>query len=436
MVKLKTYNYRDLNKAQLDELCKRNLLDESQLNDVVADIINNVRTEGDTALYKYALELDKVKIKKLTVDLDELQKLGAGIGDEEKSAIKTAFHNINKFHESQLIKESKIETTKGVTCWRENRAVEKVGLYIPGGNAVLLSTFLMLAIPAKIAGCKEIVVCSPPQKDGTINAPLAYCALLCGIDKIYLIGGAQAIAAMAYGTETIPKVNKIFGPGNQYVTKAKSLVMADGVVAIDIPAGPTEVLIIADETSNPAFVASDLLAQAEHSKESRVLLITTERQFIEKVLNELERQMKELENDSIIEISLANSYAIVVSNLDEAIEFSNKYAPEHLIIATEKYERLISMINSAGSVFLGNYTPEAAGDYASGTNHTLPTAGFASSCSGVSVDSFIKKITFQKISKEGIKNLGNTIETLATLEGLQGHKNSVSIRLAALANQE
>lgn len=315
----------------------------------------------------------------------------------------------------------------GVICWRESRAIEKVGLYIPGGTAVLPSTFLMLATPALIAGSREIIVCSPPQSDGKTNCYLAYCAVLLGIEKIYLIGGAQAVAAMAFGTETVPQVYKIFGPGNRYVTTAKTMVQ--NKVAIDMPAGPSEVLVIADETANPSYVAADLLAQAEHGTDSQSILVATSNEIIAKTLKEVEDQLKELPRAEIAAKAVANSYALLVSDLNTAMAFSNEYAPEHLILATESFESLIPQIINAGSVFLGNLTPESAGDYASGTNHTLPTSGFAKAYSGVSTDAFLKKITFQHLSANGLNNIGTTVETLAAAESLQAHKNAITIRL-------
>jgi len=320
----------------------------------------------------------------------------------------------------------------GVTCWREVRPIEKVGLYIPGGTAVLPSTFLMLGIPARIAGCREIVICSPPQKDGKVNGFIAYVAQLLGIDKIYLVGGAQAVAAMAYGTETITKVDKIFGPGNQYVTKAKTVIQSTTNTAIDMPAGPSEVLVIADDTAVPAYVAADLLAQAEHGVDSQSILVTTSKAIAEQTVIELEKQLPVLPRAAIAQKAINNSFFVLVNNLDEAMAFSNEYAPEHLILATANWQLITANLINAGSVFLGNLTPESAGDYASGTNHTLPTSAFAKAYSGVSVDSFVKKITFQHITPEGIKNIGSTVETLAELEGLQAHKNAVTIRLSEL----
>ena len=356
--------------------------------------------------------------------------IASTIPDEAKKAINTAYQNIKTFHQSQIKTEDKVETMTGVVCWRESRAIEKVGLYIPGGTAVLPSTFLMLATPAILAGCKEIVVCSPPQSDGKTNCYLAYCAILLGIDKIYLAGGAQAVAAMAFGTESIPQVYKIFGPGNRYVTTAKTMIQ--NKVAIDMPAGPSEVLIIADETANPSFVAADLLAQAEHGIDSQSILVSTSNEIIAETLKEIENQITELPRRDIATKAIANSYAILTPDLQMAMDFSNQYAPEHLILATDHFESLIPAIINAGSVFLGNLTPESAGDYASGTNHTLPTSGFAKAYSGVSLDAFVKKITFQHLSNEGLKHIGETVETLAAAEGLQAHKNAVTIRLKTL----
>jgi histidinol dehydrogenase len=325
--------------------------------------------------------------------------------------------------------EDKVETTPGVICWRELRPIEKVGLYIPGGSAVLPSTFLMLGIPARIAGCHEIVVCSPPQKSGKVNAFIAYVALLLGIDKIYLAGGSQAIAAMAYGTESIIKVDKIFGPGNQFVTKAKTIIQSTTTTAIDMPAGPSEVLVIADDTAIPAYIAADLLAQAEHGIDSQSVLVCTSAAIAEATLAEIEKQLPVLPRAEIAGLALDNSYIVVTSSLAEAMDFSNKYAPEHLILATTSWEQITGSIINAGSVFLGNLTPESAGDYASGTNHTLPTSSYARAYSGVSVDSFVKKITFQHITREGIQNIGHTVEVLAEMEGLHAHRNAVSVRI-------
>jgi len=426
---MKTYNYTDLSEQHIEELCTRQLSDDNTIADRVREIINTVKTKGDTALFDYAAAFDKVELSQLFIEKSEIDAIAATIPAEAKQAIDIAYRNIRAFHAAQLVKESKIETMPGVSCWREARAIEKVGLYIPGGSAVLPSTFLMLGIPAVLAGCKEIVVCSPPQKDGKTNCYLAYCAVLLGIEKIYMTGGAQAIAAMAFGTATVPKVYKIFGPGNRYVTQAKQLVLASGMTAIDMPAGPSEVLVITDETANPAFVAADLLAQAEHGADSQAILVSTTQEMIDQTLLQIDIQLKDLPRKDVAEKAIANSYAVLTNNLDQAMDFSNIYAPEHLILATASFEELTPLIINAGSVFLGNLTPESAGDYASGTNHTLPTSGFAKAYSGVSIDSFIKKITFQHISPAGLTAIGPTVEILAAAEGLQAHKNAITIRL-------
>lgn len=426
---LKVYNFKDLNRKEIEELCKRNSDSNQNIRSTVNDIINEVKSKGDEALIGYAEKFDGIVLNKLFLDKNELKTIAQGAGEAEKNAIRTAYNNIRKFHETQIPKEQKVETTKGVVCWREYRAIEKVGLYIPGGTAVLPSTFLMLGIPAILAGCKEIIVCSPPQKDGKVNAYLAFCAELLGIERIYLAGGAQAVAAMAYGTESITKVDKIFGPGNQYVTKAKTIIQSESQTAIDMPAGPSEVLVIADESANPEYVAADLLAQAEHGIDSQSVLVSNSQRIINETILELERQLPLLPRAEIAAKAIANSYSVYCADLHESMEYSNIYAPEHLILATDQWEVIIPEIINAGSVFLGHLTPESAGDYASGTNHTLPTSAYARAYSGVSVDSFIKKITFQHISKEGIKNLGPTVEILAALEGLEAHKNAVSVRL-------
>jgi histidinol dehydrogenase len=426
---MKTYLYSDLSKSDIQKLVQRNVDPAEEIRTVVEGVIENVRTNGDKALLEYAAKFDKVELKNPAIEKDELAELAATLLPEQKQALQTAYENIYKFHQSQLKTEDKVETMPGVTCWREVRPIEKVGLYIPGGTAVLPSTFLMLGIPARIAGCREIVVCSPPQKDGKVNSFIAYVAQLLGIEKIYLVGGAQAIAAMAYGTESITKVDKIFGPGNQYVTKAKTIIQSTTNTAIDMPAGPSEVLVIADDTAVPAFVAADLLAQAEHGIDSQSILVTTSKQIAEQAKAELEKQLPILPRAAIAQKAIDNSYIVLVDDLDEAMAFSNQYAPEHLILSTTNWHLITGNIINAGSVFLGNLTPESAGDYASGTNHTLPTSAFARAYSGVSVDSFVKKITFQHITPEGIKNIGPTVETLAELEGLQAHKNAVTIRL-------
>lgn len=424
---MKVYNYTDLSKSKIKELCSRQIEDDKAIEERVSKIIETVKNEGDQALFNFAKAFDQVELDNLFLDAEALKNIASTIPEDAKKAIETAYQNIRTFHQSHLKTEDKIETMPGVVCWRESRPIEKVGLYIPGGTAVLPSTFLMLATPAIIAGCKEIVVCSPPQSDCKTNCYLAYCAVLLGIDRIYLVGGAQAVAAMAFGTETVPQVYKIFGPGNRYVTTAKTMVQ--NKVAIDMPAGPSEVLVIADETANPSFVAADLLAQAEHGPDSQAILVSTSNKIIEEALLEIENQLSILPRRAIAAQAIENSYVVLVADLQTAMSFSNEYAPEHLILATEEYQNLIPSIVNAGSVFLGNLTPESAGDYASGTNHTLPTSGFAKAYSGVSTDAFLKKITFQHLSTEGLNNIGTTVETLAAAEGLEAHKNAVSIRL-------
>ncbi|MFD0792197.1 histidinol dehydrogenase [Mucilaginibacter litoreus] len=426
---MKTYNYSDLNKQDIQTLVQRNIDPANEIRTLVEDVIGNVKQHGDRALYDYAHQFDKVLLKKLYLDKAELEEIAATVSTEQKAALQIAYNNIYKFHQSQLKAEDRVETMPGVTCWRELRPIEKVGLYIPGGTAVLPSTFLMLGIPARIAGCKEIVVCSPPQKNGKVNAFIAYVALMLNIDRVYLAGGSQAVAAMAYGTESITKVDKIFGPGNQFVTKAKTIIQSTTTTAIDMPAGPSEVLVIADDTANPAFVAADLLAQAEHGIDSQAILVCTSESIAQQTLAELEKQLQVLPRAEIAKQTIDNSYIVITDNLDEAMNFSNQYAPEHLILATEKWQQITGQIVNAGSVFLGNLTPESAGDYASGTNHTLPTSSYARAYSGVSVDSFVKKITFQHLSEEGIKNIGPAVETLADLEGLHAHRNAVSVRM-------
>jgi len=426
---MKLLNYSDLSKSDIQQLVQRNVDPANEIRAIVEDVIAHVQQNGDSALFDYAHKFDKVELEKLYLDKAELTEIASSVSDEQKAALKVAYNNIYKFHQAQIKTEDKVETMPGVACWRELRPIEKVGLYIPGGSAVLPSTFLMLGIPAQIAGCHEIIVCSPPQKNGKVNAFIAYVALLLGIDKIFLAGGSQAIAAMAYGTETIAKVDKIFGPGNQFVTRAKTIVQSTTTTAIDMPAGPSEVLVIADETANPVFVAADLLAQAEHGMDSQSILVCTSKQIADEVLNELDKQLTVLPRAEIAKVAIGNSYIVVTGNLNEAMDFSNRYAPEHLILATANWQQITAKIINAGSVFLGNLTPESAGDYASGTNHTLPTSSYARAYSGVSVDSFVKKITFQHLTQEGLQNIGPSVEILAELEGLHAHKNAVSVRL-------
>ena len=414
-----------------ENLCKRPELPVSDLENVVRDILNNVKSNSDNAVNAFSEKFDGIPQGNLLVSSDEIAESVFRISKELMDAINIARNNIERFHSAQIIQEPVIETFNGVKCWRKSVPIERAGLYVPGGSAPLFSTLLMLGIPAKLAGCDEIIVCTPPGKDGTVNPLILYTAHLLGISKVFKVGGAQAIAAMAYGTETIPKVSKIFGPGNQYVTKAKELVQQDGV-AIDMPAGPSEVLVIADKNANPEFIAADLLSQAEHGPDSQVIMLTNYPELPDKVRSEIEKQVMSLFRKDIALKALEHSKIITMSNLDECMDFSNLYAPEHLIINTADPISLAEKVKNAGSVFLGNFSCESAGDYASGTNHTLPTNGYAKCYSGISVDSFIKKITFQEINAAGIINLGPVIEIMAEAESLTGHKNAVSIRLKNL----
>ncbi len=418
-------------KKEWPKLLKRPAIKEKEIRRIVKPILKKVKEKGDKALRLFAFEYDHVELDNILVSPSEIEDIDKNIDKDIRGAIKKAYDNIKKFHEAQLTELLEVETTQGVICKRKNVPVERVGLYVPGGSAPLFSTVLMLAIPAKIAGCKEIIICTPPDRNGKVHPLILYAASLTGVDKIAKVGGAQAIGALAYGTESIPKVDKIYGPGNQYVTAAKQIVNQKGT-AIDMPAGPSEVAVIADHSAYPQFIASDLLSQAEHGIDSQVILITTDEDLIKKVIKEIKVLSEELPRKHIIEKSLLNSRFFLVEDLDVAVELSNAYAPEHLIISTENCDVLAERIINAGSVFLGNYTPESAGDYASGTNHTLPTYGHARSHSGVSVDSFVKKITFQKISKKGLKNLGPVIELMAKKEELEAHKLAVSIRLKNL----
>jgi histidinol dehydrogenase len=413
------------------EILKRPVFEVSDLFGKVQTILNEIKENGDEALRKYTLQFDGVKLDSFLVTREELIKAEQQIEEDLKAAINLASKNIQAFHAAQTTQIKKIETTPGVICWQKPVAIEKVGLYIPGGTAPLFSSVLMLAIPAQIAGCKEIVLCSPPNKEGTIHPAILYAAKVSGVTQIYKLGGVQAIGAMAYGTKTVPKTYKIFGPGNQFVVAAKQLVSMNDV-SIDMPAGPSEVLVVADETSNAAFVASDLLSQAEHGADSQVVLIASSLEVVENVLTEIELQIKNLPRGKTAAKALENSVLIVMENFENQIDLINEYAPEHLIISTKNYSGYIDKIVNAGSVFLGEYTPESAGDYASGTNHTLPTNGWARSYSGVNLDSFLKKITFQEISKEGLKNIGPAIEKMAEAEELLAHKNAVTLRLKNL----
>ncbi len=410
------------------DLTKRPSADVNALNNSVNKVFTDIIKNGDSALKKYSLFFDKVSLSKFKITEKEINNSSNKIHVKLKKAIQLAKSNIEKFHASQKEQNNIIETMKGVSCWRESRAIEKVGIYIPGGTAPLFSTVLMLGIPSKLAGCKEIILCSPPNKDGKISPIILYTASVVGIKNIFCIGGIQAIGAMTFGTKSIPKVDKIFGPGNQYVTAAKQKAQNYGV-AIDLPAGPSEVLIIADKTCIPSFVAADLLSQAEHGSDSQVILLTDNVKISQKIFEEINKQLKELPRKGIVEKALKNSKSIILKSIKECIEFSNLYAPEHLILAMKNARRFIPEINSAGSVFIGNFSCESAGDYASGTNHTLPTNGFARNYSGVSLDSFIKKITFQHLSKKGIQNIGPAIEIMAEAEQLIAHKNAVTLRL-------
>ena len=400
---------------------------EGIVNEVFADIQQN----GDAAIAKYTTKFDGVSLKNTIVSEKEIEEAISLVSNDLKDAINVAKENITKFHAAQKTEKVFVETTKGVECWQEKRPITKVGLYIPGGTAPLFSTVLMLAIPAQIAGCKEIVLCSPPNKEGKINPAILYAANLCGVTKIIKVGGIQAIAGMTFGTELIPKVYKIFGPGNQFVTVAKQIATKHGV-AIDMPAGPSELLVVADDSANASYVASDLLSQAEHGADSQVILVSTSEKLITEVEKEIKTQLAQLSRVEIAQKAIDNSKSIFVENNEIALELINEYGPEHFIVCTNNNDFYIDNIENAGSVFIGNYTPESAGDYASGTNHTLPTNGFSKSYSGVNLDSFTKSITFQKISKEGIKSIGKSIELMAEAEGLDAHKNAVSIRLKDL----
>jgi len=412
-------------------LCTRPAVKRRVLDETVKEILEAVRTEGDKALYRYSEKYDNVVLNDLKVQQDEISLSASFIPEDLKASIRTAKANIEKFHNSQTGDEPVVETSPGVKCWRKSVPVEKVGLYIPGGSAPLFSTVLMLAIPAKIAGCKQVIMCTPPGKDGRINPLVLFAADLAGVTDVFKTGGAQAIGAMAYGTGSIPAVHKIFGPGNQYVTRAKELIQLDGI-PIDIPAGPSEVLVIADGSADPAFVASDLLSQAEHGPDSQVVLVTTSNELLLKVKKQVDEQIQNLPRKKIAIRSLEDSFLILMTSIEECIGFSNVYAPEHLIISTSDPYSIAGKIINAGSVFLGKYSCESAGDYATGTNHTLPTNGCARSYSGLSVESYMKKITFQEVTPEGLKILGPVIEMMADAEQLTAHSNAVSLRLKSI----
>lgn len=412
-------------------LLQRPAMDHSMLETAVLEVLNKVKQNGDKALVEFTRRFDGVLLKNIKVSDTEIKAAEQELTTELKAAIAQAKENIERFHAAQVQPVVKVETMAGVQCWRKSIGIEKVGLYVPGGSAPLFSTVLMLGIPAVLAGCGEIILCTPPGKDGNIHPAVLYAAKVAGITQVYKAGGAQAIAAMAYGTETVPAVYKIFGPGNQYVTCAKQLIQRNGI-AIDMPAGPSEVCVLADETANAAYAAADLLSQAEHGPDSQVLLVSTTVQIAEQVIREVNLQLNDLSRKSIAIKSLENSKAIIVENINEAMKLINTYAPEHLIISCANDEAIAELVVNAGSVFLGNYSPESVGDYASGTNHTLPTNGYAKAFSGVSVDSFVKKITYQKLSLQGLKNIASTVISMAEAEGLQAHANAVKKRMPNL----
>lgn len=424
---------RNPKRSEWAGMLERPHIDVSALRETVLGVLNDVREGGDEAVKKYEKKFDKVELESLAVSEEEMAEAEALVSGELKNALNAACENIKRFHASQKAVCPRVETSSGVTCWQKAVPIDKVGLYIPGGTAPLFSTVLMLAVPARIAGCAEIVLCSPPGKDGKLNPAILVAAKVAGVNKIYKIGGVQAIGAMAYGTESVPKVYKIFGPGNQYVMAAKQEVSLHDV-AIDMPAGPSEVEVVADDTANPAFVAADLLSQAEHGVDSQVVMVTCSESLLAKVAEEVEKQLVELPRKEIASKALENSKMILVENMDEAVELTNEYAPEHLILAVENYMDVAERIRNAGSVFLGNYSCESAGDYASGTNHTLPTSGYAKAYSGVNLDSFMRKITFQELTADGVRNLGPTVEIMAHCESLDAHCNAMRIRRLAVEN--
>lgn len=413
------------------QVLQRPVVEQQNLHDTVNEILLDVKNNGDKAVKKYSLKFDSISPDSFLVTDNEFTEANELLDDQLKEAIRSAKKNIETFHVTQIETHQKIETVPGVFCWRKSVPIEKVGLYIPGGTAPLFSTVIMLAVPAVVAGCADIILCTPPAKNGKVHPAILFAASVAGIKKVYKVGGVQAIAAMAYGTESIEKAYKIFGPGNQYVTAAKALVNAQGT-AIDMPAGPSEVAVFADESCVPAFVAADLLSQAEHGGDSQVLLVSTSDDVIKNVIKEIEIQLQDLPRNNFIKQSLQHSVFIVISSIEAAFNLLNEYAPEHLIIASDNAVELSEKVCNAGSVFIGNYSSESAGDYASGTNHTLPTNGFAKAYSGVSVDSFVKKITFQEVKKEGIKSIANTVETMAEAEGLRAHKQAMVLRRQSL----
>ncbi len=426
---MKIYKYPT--KEQWAEIVERPRLDLTQLNETVSTVLADIRQRDDEAVCDYELKFDKVQLKDLAVTEAEIDEAETLVSEELKEAIVLAHENIHKFHAAQKFEGQKIQTREGVMCWQKSVAIEKVGLYIPGGTAPLFSTVLMLATPAKIAGCQEIVLCTPPNKEGKVNPAILVAARVAGVSKIFKIGGVQAIGAMAYGTQSVPKVFKIFGPGNQYVMAAKQQVSL-GEVAIDMPAGPSEVCVLADETANATFVAADLLSQAEHGIDSQVLLISTSEEMIQKVQDEVDRQLNLLPRKEIAQKALENSRMVLIGSADEMMALSNTYAPEHLIIQTKNYDEMAAQVVNAGSVFLGQYACESAGDYASGTNHTLPTHGYATAYSGINLDSYCRKITFQHLSEEGVRQIGRAVELMAGAEQLDAHKNAMTVRISAI----
>jgi histidinol dehydrogenase len=423
--------YKNIRPEEYKNILKRPAMDTTSLFGTVRNILDDIKINGDSAVKKYAAQFDKSNLANFQVTEKELEIAENQLNSALKSAILTAKSNIERFHSRQVSEPEVIETMTGIQCWRKSIGIEKVGLYIPGGTAPLFSTVLMLGIPARIAGCKDVVLCTPCKADGAVHPAILFAAKSVGISKIFKIGGVQAIGAMAYGTESVPQVFKIFGPGNQYVTAAKQVINTEGV-AIDMPAGPSEVMVIADATANPDYVAADLLSQAEHGIDSQVVLLAYDETIVENILKSIENQLLTLPRADISRKALENSIAIIVKNDDEAMAISNEYAPEHLILSTENADNLAAMVVNAGSVFIGHYSPESVGDYASGTNHTLPTNGYAKAYSGVSVDSFVKKITYQKLNTEGLKNIGNAVILMAEAEQLDAHARAVSIRLASL----
>ncbi|MFY0650821.1 MAG: histidinol dehydrogenase [Cyclobacteriaceae bacterium] len=423
--------YINPDRSNWPEITKRPEVDKSDLRGIVEGVFADVKTDGDSALRSYTEKFDKVNLEKIEASEKEVTEAVSRVSSDLKSAIELAANNIKKFHASQALAVNEVETVAGVKCWQEARPIEKVGIYIPGGTAPLFSTVLMLAIPAKIAGCKEIILCTPSNQEGKIADEILYAAQLTGVDKIFKVGGIQAIAALTFGTETISKVDKIFGPGNQYVTAAKQAATQYGL-AIDMPAGPSELLVMSDSSGNPAFIASDLLSQAEHGGDSQVIFVTNDQAMLAKVEAEVATQIEELPRKEIAKLAIENSRLVSFESDQDILDFINAYGPEHFILNAENEEFYLKNLISAGSVFIGSYTPESAGDYASGTNHTLPTNGYAKAYSGVNLDSFTKKITFQKITSEGIQSIGPAIELMAEAEGLQAHKNAITLRLAEL----